>query len=180
MPSFLRIAAPLALVLSLMGTAHADRKLSKAGDAALQSLMTTATFSDSAVGYSGEPSDNVVAFRVLLQEPAARSAFTRLVEHGSTAGQLYGLAGLYFTDRDRFDKEVTRLAGSKQSVDTQFGCSSTRVSVAALVRKPGAMRVPPGQTMLQWLKKHGSAARDISGGGFPLAFAGSDTKAPND
>lgn len=61
---------------------------------ALAALRTAETFDDAHVGYAGELSGYVAAFRVVLVEPNASASFHALVLHGTPAGRLYGAAGL--------------------------------------------------------------------------------------
>jgi hypothetical protein len=89
--------------------------------AALERLSNADAFEDAMASLAEQLSENVRAFRVLLRikEPAA--LFGRMLRTGTTAGRLYGLAGLYLTDRHAFDSSVSHFVAPDASVETLLG-----------------------------------------------------------
>jgi hypothetical protein len=92
-------------------------------ETAFEILLKTDTFASTHVNANGGVSTQARAFQRVLDDPEASSAFGDLVRRGRTAGQLYGLLGLYLTDRAEFDREVVRYRSSTEPVSTKMGCS---------------------------------------------------------
>jgi hypothetical protein len=164
----------IALVLSAGAAAAAPPSgLSREGRAAYATLAGTDTFAEERVGYRGELSANVAAFRVLLKEKAARAAFTALDGETSAAARLYALAGLWHTDRHAFGMVAQELGRSKARVKVEAGCLTAEKSIAELVDAgAGALRLEPGERVIDALKAGRKGALDIAHGGYPVSFAG--------
>ena len=118
------------LLLSLSGCASLLRSQADQG---LATLMTTQEFASTHVGYAGTLSRQAEAFEHVLASSQSAVLVSDLVEHGTTAGQLYGLMGLYLTDPEAFEREVPRFAASEEYVMTQFGCIGMEERVRDLV-----------------------------------------------
>src|SRR5258706_16450888 len=103
----------VALVLILSACAHGQATRDSSADAststvklthisnrpttreeALQVLVTTEQFEDTAIGEGGVPSAEVCAFVILIKEPDAVQVFHSLLDRAHIAGQLYALTGL--------------------------------------------------------------------------------------
>lgn len=161
------VPAPVAPIASAAPVADA------APDA-LAMLRTATTFDDVHVGYSGSLSPNVAAFRQVLAGPGAAAAFRDLVEHGTPAGRLYGVAGLYLADRPAFAPAVARLSAAGGDVTRFQGCEQGQDHVASVLRSPGAARivVAPGESLdAARARAPRGAACDVEGGCIPLSFA---------
>jgi hypothetical protein len=102
-------------------------------ESAFEILLKTDTFASTHVSADGRLSTQARAFRRVLDDPEASSAFGDLVRRGRMAGQLYGLLGLYLTDRAEFDREVGRYRHSKEPVNTLMGCIGDEWQVSAIV-----------------------------------------------
>ena len=76
--------------------------LSETGQAAYQTLLLADQFEDNFIGMAAQPSKLTLAYRKLLKETEADSAFKSLLNQATFAGQLYALCGLYFTDHQFF------------------------------------------------------------------------------
>jgi hypothetical protein len=102
-------------------------------EGALQFLLETRWFSDTAGGWGGdETTEQTFAFAALLAEPDAPAAFEELLKRGRLAGQLYGLCGLYLTNRPLFDRHVPRFLHRDESVQGLYGCVVTPRSLRAV------------------------------------------------
>lgn len=74
------------------------------------------------------------AIRVLAKSRQADEVFKELVATATPAGQLYGLIGLYYTDRGAFTREAERLRGvTDVSVDSLSGDLGDRRTVAEYI-----------------------------------------------
>ena len=141
---------------------------------AIAYLRSAETFDDVRVGYSGSLSEGVAAFRLVLASPGARAAFHELLDHGTPAGRLYGVVGLYFADRAAFGPAVAELAKAGGDVTRRQGCGEDRDRVANVLLSPGQPRVvvAPGDTFETALARAPRGAScDIEGGCIPLEFA---------
>ena len=85
-------------------------------------LEQTERFASAHVGIAGAPSCQVMAFQEILRSRDAAGAFAALVANGTLEGQLYGLVGLYLTDRPEFDRLLPRYAMMTSPVRTELGC----------------------------------------------------------
>jgi hypothetical protein len=153
-------------------------EISMSRQQAIAFLLRTNVFADSAIGISGVTSNQVAAFRILLREPDADTLFKQLLQEGQIAGQLYGLCGLYWTDRSEMMKAVPRYAKIHSEVRTQSGCSGSSEAVSELVenKERCTLRLSDGESPSQWCKTHSceSYRVDIVGGAYPWEFSGKD------
>ena len=121
----------------LVGSGAADVSpdgLGAEGEAAYRLLAETYSFGSLVAGFGSTPAE-VSAFAVLYGEPEETrdGAFEHLLQHGTLAGQLYGLSGLYLTDRARYEAAVPRYRSERRKVGVHNGCfppSSVKASEA--------------------------------------------------
>ena len=92
-------------------------------------------FSSVAVGEAAITPSEVLAWRVILQSPAADATFKRLLLRASVAGRLYALTGLRLTDHAYYQQAVKRMLLSGGTVRTTRGCIVSTEHVADLVRE---------------------------------------------
>jgi hypothetical protein len=164
----------LLLVLSALASSAA-LELSPAARDAFEALKKSERFCDEHVGFAGQTPPEVIALRKLVSEKQAPLRFKELVDTGSTAGKLYALCGLYFSDYAEFQRKIKPFRTSKAKVTTLMGCSIGTDSVAEIVelRESGVVRLTgPNDSLRNWLSKHppgkdGGFRVDICGGGWP-------------
>src|SRR5205823_6379470 len=126
------------------------------------------------VGFSGDRSGGYLAMRILRRSLAADEAFNELVRSGTTAGQLYGLAGLYDTDPLAFRVALPRYRTSIDNVRMFWGCVISDERVSELACSKIGVRIRGRESLDQWWRREGSAQRgplDICGGGIPRVFS---------
>jgi hypothetical protein len=111
-----------------------------------------------AIGPGGAFSAHVRAFRTILESGQADRAFKRLLREAPTAGQLYALCGLYWTDREFFDEAVTRFLADSREIWVQSGCIVFQRPVSDVVAKRSGL------------------SDSIVRGGLPRYFAGPDSR----
>ncbi len=148
---------------------------------AFEFLRCTPLFSD-ALGGMIYPTREAIAFRALAQQPDAPELFTRLIREGATAGQLYGLAGLRYTDTALFARALPGFAERIDSVYRMSGCIRWLEPVHSVVRAQGGIRLAPGESLAAWewkqagRRKPGNASvpSDIYGGAIPMELMGRD------
>jgi hypothetical protein len=148
---------------------------------ALDVLRAAETFEDTRVGYGGELSRYVAAFRIVLDDPGASAAFHSLVSQATPAGHLYGAAGLYFADPPAFDAALARLAAAGGDVPTQHGCLRMAEPIASVIRAgaPTRIVVAQGTTLATWFAAHPEGGPcDLAGGCVPLSFVDDGRPAP--
>lgn len=134
-------------------------------------LLEARTFDSTRVGVAGALSPHVAAFRVLVRDPGARSAFVAMLRDGSPAGRLYALSGIYFAAPEAFDEAVRWLARSDSEVVTVSGCILGRRTLGSVVRDPRGIRMRAGSTLDD---VDGPAPMDIAGGYVPMTFVDED------
>jgi len=150
-------------------------------EAAFDILLNTTTFKSSFVGISGSPSEQAIAFNLVLGGPNPGKAFRNLFNRANPAGKLYALSGLYFTNETLFNEKVDELSQSQDSVWTQKGCVLGWKKVGNIVRHPKGIRLKEGQSIEKWYKEeYGSDWQlaepgennvfDIAGGTWPKEF----------
>jgi hypothetical protein len=124
---------------SVVGPSHAPSALGAPARDAFDLLHVAEAFEDTHVGYSGELSRYVAAFRVVLADPHAGAGFHALVADATPAGRLYGAAGLYYADPSPIEarilpRSMPRSRGSRRradpfppgtDADTSWSASST-------------------------------------------------------
>ncbi len=149
----------------------------KASADAFNVLWNATVFEDEKIGYSGELSKNVEAFRVLWASPKAGELFEALGQAATPVGRLYGAAGLYHFDPKGFEVAIKRLRGQSQDrVERMSGCMAFSESVGDILEsnEPKVVRLNPGQTLMDWFKLHKEGHLDLIGGGYTGEFAGMD------
>lgn len=133
-------------------------------------LSGTEEFASAHVGVFGEPSCQVMAFQKLLRTRAADRAFAGLVENATLEGQLYGLAGLYLTDRDAFERHLPRYTVMNEPVQVELGCVVQSVPVSEVVVSPSS--IDPS-TLPEWHRENPLVEYppvDIASGGWSMEF----------
>lgn len=89
---------------------------------ALEMLREASGLAGASVGIDGTTSRQVRAFRVVLREAYADQAFKQLLNEATKSGQLYALAGLYFTDPAYMNEAARVFLNDHSEVETYFGC----------------------------------------------------------
>jgi len=183
-----RIFISLYCLVALSGFVEAqnssfsENRLSDSGQKAFRVLLTANRFEDTYIGYGGELSKYVAAYRVLLAEQMRTEAFRELLQRASTAGQLYALAGLYDADNVYFQSVAAKYKDSASEVDTMSGCIIAKRTVGEIVflDQPYTVRLEtPLQPFHEWKRKakippDRGFMIDILGGGYSLMFRGHD------
>jgi hypothetical protein len=154
-------------------------QLSPEGQKAYEALIVAERFEDEFIGYGAEPSKLVRAYRILLKEKNADGAFKSLLEKATSAGQLYALCGVYYTDHDFFLRAVEKHKVRSDFVRTMFGCIIGKMPVSKIVEvnTPNVVRLTrPEQTLNEWIDSHKEITNkgvqlDIIGGGYPSRFS---------
>jgi hypothetical protein len=131
-------------------------KLSKEGQAAYARLLEATVFEQGFVGFAGLPSQNITAFNVLLKEKEADAAFKSLLDKARTAGQLYALSGLFYTDHKTFIVEIEKFKSSSETVNSISGCIMAEEKVAEIVasKDEKVAIIKPGETIEDFRAKH--------------------------
>src|SRR5215471_2850170 len=157
----MRNLTPFAILfLLLLLTARVDAQtfsasqLTNDGERSFQVLLQASAFENDELGLARDSSQLVNAYRVLRKERYADAAFKRLLETATTAGQLYGLCGIYYTDYDFFLTVVNKYAERTDYVYTRFGPGPQRGrAVADLVKStaPNVVRLSsPKESIMDW------------------------------
>ena len=138
-------------------------------------LKEVNVFSSTSVGVAGTTPESVSAFRTLLAGPHASTCFKTLLEEATTAGQLYALCGLWFTDPAAFKAGIEKHRRSDAQVETLEGCIASRQPVREVIesKATGAVRLRDNQqTIRQWTEEHRPKTLhyDILGGAWPSMF----------
>ncbi len=116
--------------------------LSPEGQDAYHVLRDADFFSSGCVGFACVPPPTVEAFRVLIEDPGADAAFKSLLDEASLAGQLYALAGVYYTDADRFGLYAAPYRRTSKKVEYWSGCIGGRSAVRDLVTEIASGDLP--------------------------------------
>lgn len=146
---------------------------------ALATLLRAEEFSSYRRTWDVARVESAEAFFALAEHPRARDAFLYLAVHGTTAGRLYGLSGLYLWDRDRFDSIACAVASTLEAeVVVRRACGTERVRTAALIERPAGARGQRHFTAQQWRELLARSAADVRGGGlaWQLALGPSDSR----
>lgn len=174
------VASSEVAVASVVVPLPADLALDADAQAAVQTLANADAFGGEAVGYSGEPVPAVAALRQLLARADANRVLQLVVEHGTLAGQLLALCGLYRVDPVAFQTEVAAYRGMATPVRVNLGGCGEEIQimpVSTLVEAPGAMQLAhPKESLADWSRRHPgnhSLVLDLLGGGYPLVIVGS-------
>lgn len=141
---------------------------------AYRQILNETMWIDGAVyGYSGDVENRTAtAVRLLLGHERARDIFVRLLADAKPAGKLYALCGLYYADRDLFERDVeafrldareiqtTRadVVGAERICDIVFCPHGSNMNARIVLKR--------GQTLQKWLRenKGKTGYGDISGG----------------
>ena len=152
-------------------------QLSKPGREAFRTLLVTEWFTSEASGITGIASRENLALRTLWREPLADRALKELEGRATTAGRLFALCGLYYTDREAFRERVEPYRKSRETVNFRRGCIGRMgYPVVDLVEQggPAVVRLNSNQTVEAWRAAHRRfqyrAVLDILGGGWPEVF----------
>ena len=113
-----------------------------------EQLEQATRFAPGKVGYEGRNSKETLAFREILNGADAKQKFAKLYDSENPASRLYGLAGMYFSDKARFDIEVKEAQNDMSAVDTQRGCIGGRSTVSAQVKGERGNRFDSGVVSL--------------------------------
>jgi hypothetical protein len=159
-----------------------ENSLSEAGQKAFKVLLSANRFEDTHIGYAGELSKYVEAYRILLKEGTRVDALKELLEKASTVGQLYALVGLYEADNAYFHSIISKYKSSNTEVKTISGCIGSTRTVGEIVflDKANTIRLEhPGQPFGDWKRKANIPTEegflvDIFGGGYSFMFRGHD------
>ena len=89
---------------------------------AYRTLLTVPAFTGDRVGAAGITPTHLSAWRSLLSSRHATRHFRRLIATGSLPAQLYGLAGLYYSDPASVSLMAAPYIRSLESVPTLFAC----------------------------------------------------------
>jgi len=104
-------------------------------------MLHEATYAASArVFRAGRPDGQALAFAWVLAQPDATRHFAGLLEAKTRAAQLYGLCGLYLTDRALFEKVVDRFRSLDETVPFIQGCLVGDRPVSEIVSSPNQTR----------------------------------------
>jgi hypothetical protein len=156
--------------------------LSERGKEAYELLLRAKKFEDKYIGYGEVPSERVLAFQYLLQEPYADAAFKSLLEKAKIPGQLYALCGIYFTDPEFFSTAVERYRNNDEYILTIIYCVISKNKVSDIVElKSGNCNVSKEIIIENGIKKEifiddgviydsKGKAIDIFNGGIPNRF----------
>lgn len=139
---------------------------------ALRTLLSADRFSVYRRTWDVARVDPTEAFFALAEHPRARDAFLHLAVHGTTAGRLYGLAGLYLQDGDAFDDVVCAVRDSiEPTVTVQLACGTEERPVAPMIEAADAVRGQPHWSAEQWARALHDAPVDLRGGGLAWRLA---------
>lgn len=134
------------------------------------------------IGIGGSRSRGYLAMRILRRSLAADDAFKDLLRSGTTAGQLYGLCGVYNTDPLAFSAALPRYRRSMESVGFTSGCVLGSERVAMLACSENGFRIPRGVRLEEWSRYGFEQQRgrdtDICGGSLPAIFSMRDADEP--
>jgi hypothetical protein len=98
-------------------------------------LRSAYTYSPLCVGFPLTVSRLAGFYRAVLAHPDADRHFKELLLSGGLAGQLYALAGIYFTDPAFFQKAITPYLESSDKVITGVGDLFAETEVRSLAAK---------------------------------------------
>lgn len=159
--------------------AEADVKalgLSPDGERALRTLLTSPHFGGWAVGAAGSPTPPVVALRTLSKEKEAARALSFVLGHGTLAGQLMALAGLFDADPPTFKRELARyraMTGEVRLMTSGCDPGGDLVSVAEVLDKKGAAQLTgPDDDLGKWSQRNPKVPLelDLAGGGYTVVM----------
>jgi hypothetical protein len=127
---------------------------------AYRGLLAARLFTDDAIGGGGLLSPHARAFRTLLAESDAPAVFRDLLARGSPSAQLYGLCGLWLTDRPALYSMFEPFRSDTREVTTMIGCVSRVQQIGKLVMTQQLLAADPEFGLGDWaLKLAGRANR---------------------
>lgn len=152
-----------------MKEAFDPKTLSAEAREAYESLLRTRFVEDSHVGYAGKVSTNAINFEMLLSENQADAAFGSLFQEGSVEARVYGLSGLFFTDREAFTNGIAELKRAGGDVARLTGCLAFSEPVADFVERSSndVAIIEPEESFEKILDSGRSFSLDVAHGGFP-------------
>ena len=126
--------AVIVLGVGLSGCSRGSSTLSPAPEVSEEYAMLFGEelFQGAHVGFRGETPQVVYAFRAILDHPDGDIYFKSLIDQATMPGQLYGLAGIYYTDPDMLDLLIEPYLKSSQTVKTFFGCILSEEDVSTI------------------------------------------------
>jgi len=143
-------------------------------EAAVMRLEKASRFFYDNGSYEGEKEpalfEDLVA---LLESDDPLSRFEAVLEHGTLAGKLYALCGIYFCSQERFDLEISRLKKSpiKGEVTTIEGDLGWNEPFQDLLdgSNRNAVRLRYGETIAEFVSRTGHFGPiDMKRGGIPV------------
>ena len=102
---------------------------------AYRMLLTVEVFTGDRIGAAGRTPLHVLAWHDLLNYRQATSCFKGLITHAALPGQLYGLAGLYFTDPVSLKALAIPYLKRQDPVLTIVTCMTGHVPACAIVER---------------------------------------------
>ena len=85
-------------------------------------LLEAEYFQGAHVGISGETPEVVYAFRAVLDHPDGDDCFKELIRDARIPGQIYGLAGVDFTDPAMVNELAQAYRNDSRRLETVLGC----------------------------------------------------------
>ena len=177
-PSFAQSTATWHDVLPRQATFRINQRLvTPDRDDSFMLLLNTDTFAGPMNGRGNRPSQQVAAFRLLLQLDDRAEVFSDLFRRATPAGKLYAVCGLYFSDPVLFGIACNDLATLEGSIRTHFTCIIASSTIRSIVGRKDdrTVKLKPGQSLADWLSESDRPdeySLDIQGGGYPSLFAG--------
>jgi hypothetical protein len=158
--------------------------LDAAARADVELLVSAEVFFPSGHGGWGGVDAGAEALRRLVAGQHTAGVFLDIIERGTPAGQMYGLAGLYFADPAAYEVEVRRLVNDTTEVTTQRGCIRMSESISSLMLSPHSAsrsELRTGESLTSYSAAHPDHGHaDFAGGGAPLRQIGWDRAAIRD
>ncbi len=136
-------------IAALPALAGAQERAIEATQLMVAPLRSAPFFAMGGVGFNGGRSSGEKALRDLASSQGAAAVFeaTLLDRRASSAGQLYALLGLSWTNRARFEALVTPFLSEKSLVKIRSGCIVLSISVSAIAERIQRGNYPrPGGT----------------------------------
>ena len=96
-------------------------------------MQRTQIFTDTAVYFGGEPTPQIAAYNVVMDQPNAVDLFDDIRRNGGTVGRLYALCAYQLLDKERHQSLLSELRANEYSVYTQFGCTGGSEHIHSVV-----------------------------------------------
>ena len=126
LPASLERITPSSDLVALQGTGAL-------GDA-MATLATTDYFATARVGSRAGPTPCTRAFAVVLDQPDAIALFGRLVNGASLPGRLYGLCGLWLTDKPAYQAAAPAFEALSEPIKCWHGCWGSTLTAREIIR----------------------------------------------